>query len=118
MRISDWSSDVCSSDLARGDLMFALEGADAVRRLVRQSLLPCDGRAVRRRGVAQPEVEFRAGHHDLRVRERAFPLVAGVPATVVGVQVRMEDRVDLLAGHTDLLEAVPQVPAAGDAPGD
>src|SRR3546814_20167740 len=32
MRISDWSSDVCSSDLPRGDRRDRVDGADALAR--------------------------------------------------------------------------------------
>src|SRR3546814_1042801 len=78
MRISDWSSDVCSSDLVEGDRHLAQVG-DAIEFGVRRDRLSQrhgarDDLARDRRGDAEP-VETAAAdtggrHHALRLRQR------------------------------------------------
>src|SRR3546814_5116360 len=70
MRISDWSSDVCSSDLVRPDEMRA---EDEVRPLVDQNFVaidrlgePAGGEPVRRRGRVNPELEAAAARRLFR----------------------------------------------------
>src|SRR3546814_7241422 len=66
MRISDWSSDVCSSDLRRGSRR---AGADP--RLLAADRREALHQAVAARDAAQPHLLRRDGHGDLlRLRER------------------------------------------------
>src|SRR3546814_3634978 len=70
MRISDWSSDVCSSDLVAGRYT-----VDALR---------ADGH--------EPVVLSRATGVDLRTGEGLVPALAGAEAVVDATNVRSEER--------------------------
>src|SRR3546814_4384351 len=88
MRISDWSSDVCSSDLARGDQLHAEGKASAVDTaadpveqpliILVRSVRPGEilrqrldrARGLQRAGIDQPVKQLRAAAELLRQRGR------------------------------------------------
>src|SRR3546814_16624372 len=69
MRISDWSSDVCSSDLARRDRLQA--GTDRARKTA-------GGAALRARRIADRALRAHAGRGSLR-QDPAQPRLQGGP---------------------------------------
>src|SRR3546814_5652859 len=54
MRISDWSSDVCSSDLTRGSSAGSIYGNGSRMRLLEDNGMPCGSIAVSARADGRP----------------------------------------------------------------
>src|SRR3546814_5459701 len=78
MRISDWSSDVCSSDLGPGLCMVEHEG---------EALAPRRGGVARNARILDPDEPAVGGERGLKLRRQPFPWpepVAGVEAVAKG----------------------------------
>src|SRR3546814_5260376 len=82
MRISDWSSDVCSSDLVLGQVLAQLAGGALVRRLghARHHAAEAGEHVDRRVVVGGGEL---AREHDVAVEDRAHFLDDRVAAVLV-----------------------------------
>src|SRR3546814_5449579 len=65
MRISDWSSDVCSSDLLAPDLALGIELADALRFLVGDAAWHRPRRHENHRKMAEAQRPDHQPRHDL-----------------------------------------------------
>src|SRR3546814_8619075 len=94
MRMSDWSSDVCSSDLHEADRVGLLDAGRAERAAAvdRAFVLPLEGLAVVAAAIA--DLERSALWHDVEyqsVRE-AYSAALAAGARPDGAQARSDDR--------------------------